>query len=305
MIVGSKYINIVYGTRKYIHPDNIVNNIFTRKKSHNNKTAITFHKVNTRTLFTPSIKYEDMKHQIEKLMAVLNVVDTEKYIKENRNKELLITYDDIDELSIEGIKKISSELRIPVTIFITTSRIEGGNEWMWTDAVTAIIKSKNINKINRLTMLLQESNAINNAKIAKFFIKNTDLRIIDEVLDIAGNYLENYPKLLNEKMLKDLTAKNNLIQIGCHTTNHFSLARLSSARIEEEITKSKQSLEKYGGKIEAFAYPYGGRNDYDGRVIKVLEKNKIRAAFTTDNLTYRYKGEYKKPRISFNEIIYE
>jgi peptidoglycan/xylan/chitin deacetylase (PgdA/CDA1 family) len=48
------------------------------------------------------------------------------------------------------------------------------------------------------------------------------------------------------------------VEFGGHTVHHWNLARLSAELVREEITKSKQQLEKrLGGEVLAFAPPFG------------------------------------------------
>ena len=68
------------------------------------------------------------------------------------------------------------------------------------------------------------------------------------------------PNYLKEGQIKEII-KSGLIEIGSHTLNHISLTGLNEQLAKTEIEQSKKLLEeKFGVKIESFAYPYGFYN---------------------------------------------
>jgi peptidoglycan/xylan/chitin deacetylase (PgdA/CDA1 family) len=82
---------------------------------------------------------------------------------------------------------------------------------------------------------------------------------IKATIYIIYNFI-GHPNYMTESQLQEL-AKSNLIEIGCHTFNHYSLPSSSSAVAQNEIINSKAALEKkFGIKIYTFAYPYGAYN---------------------------------------------
>ncbi len=75
--------------------------------------------------------------------------------------------------------------------------------------------------------------------------------------------------------------KSKLVTIGCHTTNHLELSKLNKKKIYEEIYFSKKNIEKnIGKKVVDFAYPYGGKKNFDENAISVLKKLKFTNAVT-------------------------
>lgn len=58
-------------------------------------------------------------------------------------------------------------------------------------------------------------------------------------------------------------------EIGSHTLDHLSLKIISSAKLEEELRKSKEILENEGFEIKTMAFPFG---DYNEKIIEETKK---------------------------------
>jgi peptidoglycan/xylan/chitin deacetylase (PgdA/CDA1 family) len=75
---------------------------------------------------------------------------------------------------------------------------------------------------------------------------------------------------------------SGLIEFGAHSHSHRRLSRLSSEECREEIETSVSEVRKLTARsCEFFAYPLGGRQDYNQESVDVLRKLGIRAAVTT------------------------
>ena len=74
--------------------------------------------------------------------------------------------------------------------------------------------------------------------------------------------------------------KGGLVTFGAHTLTHPRLSGCSKADAKKEILESKKMLESQLGKIDVFAYPYGGRADFNGET-KQIVKGSFSAAVTT------------------------
>ena len=57
-------------------------------------------------------------------------------------------------------------------------------------------------------------------------------------------------------------------EIGSHGVTHRNLSKLSLPEIENELSESKNFLEKYFGEIISYAYPYGDYNNFVLRSVK-------------------------------------
>lgn len=78
----------------------------------------------------------------------------------------------------------------------------------------------------------------------------------------------------------DHCVKNNKLDIGSHTVDHFRLDRLSNNQVQSQLINSKNKIEeKLSIKCNYFCYPNG---DYDKKSMLLVKNNGYKAAFTTD-----------------------
>lgn len=84
-------------------------------------------------------------------------------------------------------------------------------------------------------------------------------------------------------------------EIGSHSRSHIRLWGLTDIMLQSEIGDSKKILEDLlGVQIETFAYPHGGRSDYDHKAVAAIKEAGYRTAATTlfgryNNLSQRYE----------------
>ena len=71
-------------------------------------------------------------------------------------------------------------------------------------------------------------------------------------------------------------------EIGSHSRSHVRLRGLNAITLQLEIGDSKKMLEDLlGEQIKTFAYPHGGRNDFDDRAADAVKEAGYRSAVTT------------------------
>ena len=88
-------------------------------------------------------------------------------------------------------------------------------------------------------------------------------------------------RFLNWEQILEMD-KSGLVAFGSHTVNHPNLTSLSCDGVRFEVRESKRILEDCLGKgVLAFAYPYGGREFFDNRIISELQRAGYACAFTT------------------------
>lgn len=84
-------------------------------------------------------------------------------------------------------------------------------------------------------------------------------------------------------------------EIGSHSRSHIRLRGLADVMLQSEIGDSKKILEDLlGVQIETFAYPHGGRNDFDLKAVAAVKEAGYRSAATTlfgrhNDLSRRYE----------------
>lgn len=76
-------------------------------------------------------------------------------------------------------------------------------------------------------------------------------------------------------------ASSPSVAIGCHTHNHLQLSAHLQEEQYQEISTSKQSLEKYlQRKILHFSYPFGTRSDYNKETIQICKNLNFQYAYS-------------------------
>jgi peptidoglycan/xylan/chitin deacetylase (PgdA/CDA1 family) len=74
------------------------------------------------------------------------------------------------------------------------------------------------------------------------------------------------------------------VDIGSHAWHHRSLARVSADAVREEGARSRAALtERLGVSVDAFAYPFGTRGDYDAMTEQVLGEIGYTTLFTSQH----------------------
>jgi len=77
-------------------------------------------------------------------------------------------------------------------------------------------------------------------------------------------------KMLDKKAIDGLQA-SGLILFGAHTGSHAILARLTPQEQDEEIGRSVAAVTTMTGqRCRVFAYPNGGRHDYNDETVRIL-----------------------------------
>lgn len=109
---------------------------------------------------------------------------------------------------------------------------------------------------------------------------------------------------LSSKQIKEML-KSGLLIIQSHGLTHELLSKLDVEHINNEISKSKQTLEeKFGVNIDSFAYSHGV---YTKDVIKALKDSGYKKAFiaTSGIKDILFKNRYTNPRINIYDQTYD
>lgn len=98
--------------------------------------------------------------------------------------------------------------------------------------------------------------------------------LMDELMRWAGcdSRARSTHGLLNACDIKIL-GQMPLVEIGAHTVNHPSLARLPRAAQREELGRAKEELQRLTGRaVHGFAYPYGKPHDYTPETMALVRE---------------------------------
>lgn len=138
---------------------------------------------------------------------------------------------------------------------------------------------------------------------ATFFIASDILESNNPYQFIKSNF-KRQKKLspLSLKLAKKIAA-NKLFSIGSHSCSHIDFGgTYDSLLLQNEISCSKEKLELLlNTDVKYFAYPFGGKKNYNDHIFEYLNKCNYAAAFTIEpGFVKRSCNIYKIPRHSID-----
>jgi peptidoglycan/xylan/chitin deacetylase (PgdA/CDA1 family) len=204
-----------------------------------------------------------------------------------------ITFDDGYQNNYSVAFPILRELALPATIFIATGFIDS-DDTFWTLRLNRSLANTKTRALtwNGLKFDLNGTASRENANMKirrslRDLPRSQLMARLAEVVKSLGEDLDSpievdSPfRMLNSRSISEMVA-SGLIEFGAHSHSHRRLSRLSSEECREEIETSVSEVRKLTARsCEFFAYPLGGRQDYNRESVDVLRKLGIRAAVTT------------------------
>lgn len=270
-----------------------------------------------------SVSPKNFKAQMEVVKKYLNPIsmdtlfDTNGNISLNKKKSVAITFDDGYEINTKYAYEILEDLEIPAIFYTNTYHI-GKEENFWWDIFQRIFY---LNKLNSHSITIKADDISFELPFHNSESKENSLFILHRMLktlvpDIRSKILDN---LISETNLKlDLNEEykpisesgikkisdNDLFLIGGHSHSHCSLGLINTSLAKSEININKKILEEIiGKKIFYFSYPFGGKNDYNQKIIDIIKKcGFVNSVTTSRSLCYQKNERYEIPRFSMKNF---
>jgi peptidoglycan/xylan/chitin deacetylase (PgdA/CDA1 family) len=204
----------------------------------------------------------------------------------------VITFDDGYQNNYSVAFPILRELALPATIFLTTGFIDT-DDTFWNLRLNLSLTNTNQTALPWNGKALDLSNAAARAK-ANVIIRRSlrDLpraelmarmrRIIASLGEDPNKPIESHSpfRMLSRRAVEEM-GDSKLVEFGAHSHTHPILARLSSEECKAEIEMSIRRVEELTGQAcRCFAYPLGGREDYNQQTIDIVRRLGITAAVT-------------------------
>ena len=257
--------------------------------------------------FYPEISIHDFERQVAQLYKNYNVISLDEIVERVTRRESLrrcvaITFDDGFRDNYEKAYPILKQYGVPATIFLTTGYIEGEKSpWfiklrhifmktrrthfqfrMWNQAFSIPMRSS-LERYEASEVVMKY--LMNSTDVEKYLV----LERLSEELE-ANESMELSNIMLNWEQIREMS--KNGIDFGAHTVNHPVLTRVPISEAEEEIVKSKDTIEyKLGKPVTSFAYPFGNRTQYSVEFFEILEKYKFNCAVTAERGSNGYGTE--------------
>jgi peptidoglycan/xylan/chitin deacetylase (PgdA/CDA1 family) len=259
-------------------------------------------------MFVTPVTFE--KH-IVYLKKRFNIVFLEDLVNKIVNKENIdgcctITFDDGWLDNYTDAFPLLCKYQVPATIFLTTGFI-GTNKLFWPEEICYYLDQFLVKKPTHMStptsfkQFTEEMGRYSHCDREAFFdraVEKLKGKVPDEREEILNCFRSIYSTSpFSRQMLSWDEARemlvSGLVRFGAHTDNHVILDQVTDTTINEEITLSRDKIQKQlGVRVKTFAYPNG---NYNEAIHKKLVLNGFAAAVTT------HKG-YFGPETSLLEI---
>ena len=257
----------------------------------------------------------NFRKQMEYLSShydILRLEDLEENLEVGSRDAVIITFDDGYYDFLYNAYPILEEYHIPATIFITTGNI-GTERENWTDNILRVIFSGTVYREffelkddlvsgKWYTRSMQERLEL--YKIIRSIFQHVDGQRRDKYEKQLFSWGGDTPekgrsdrRMLTAEELKILSDKS-LITIGAHSVTHPSLKQQSIEEQRSEILGSKKRLEEITEKaVDMFAYPFGAKENYSDKTVRILQECGFKKAVTvqSEKIT-RKTSKFEIPR---------
>lgn len=216
--------------------------------------------------FEKHIKYISENYKVLRLEEEWsNLVDANR-------KYVVITFDDGYADNYQYALPILEKYHVPATIFVSTDLIDTNEMYWWDELEKVFIVDKYLGEFVFDDVLYRIRNSADSERVCLTIrnrIKNMGpverKKSMSELRSVLGQGQAYDTKLrcVNTLELAEMAA-SPVITIGAHTKSHLSMgSRHSVELLRSEMTESINLLEKkIGKKVEVFAYPFGGAEDW-------------------------------------------
>jgi peptidoglycan/xylan/chitin deacetylase (PgdA/CDA1 family) len=222
---------------------------------------------------------------------------------------IAITFDDGYRDNFTYAHPILKKYRLPATLFVATGHI-GSDGTMWNDRVSWAFKHTGrkdfaLEIANRrfVISLRSTKDRIRSLSVVLEILKavpdSEKSRILDSMVKELNSEGAEPPRLmLSWGELRQMVEEG--WEIGSHTVNHVILTRVQASVVNDELRKSKETLQKeLQCPISLFAYPNGKQPDFDLSIKDLVREAGYKAAVTTlDGLNDRSTDPFEIRRRS-------
>jgi peptidoglycan/xylan/chitin deacetylase (PgdA/CDA1 family) len=224
--------------------------------------------------------------------------------KETINEPAVVfSFDDAYLSFYEEIYPILRENNLSVFMFVPTGFI-GRGDYFWEDELEIALQKADASSVainGRRFYLYSRLYRTDFHEGVLRYLRYLDTQHRDEIknnllarlrVNITETDMSGYQFLSWAQILE--MDKSGLVVFGSHTVNHENLNSLSDETVRFELQESKRILENHLEKrVQAFAYPYGGAESFNEKIISALEEAGYVCAFTTIQGRIREKGRHR------------
>ncbi|MGI9522283.1 MAG: polysaccharide deacetylase family protein [Hyphomicrobiaceae bacterium] len=204
---------------------------------------------------------------------------------------VLITFDDgYRDNFTDALPELAAR-RLPAVLFVCTGYVDGTVYFWWDWVADVFARTKLRQAVLPLLGNWAWENAEERSRLAALWV-NVAKRLPQMTLryclrELAATIGEEIPERgpsqarLTWDELKVMTEQG--FMVGAHTVRHPNVNRISEERARKEIATSRAIIEqRLGISVDSFAYPYGGKDDFNERHERILEQEGFALGFRLD-----------------------
>jgi peptidoglycan/xylan/chitin deacetylase (PgdA/CDA1 family) len=227
-----------------------------------------------------------------------------------RRPRVVVTFDDGYRDNLTNALPIAESKGVPITFFVT-SGILGNHNGFWWDRLGTLLRGRpppvkeiDLPVVGRKVRLPLGSSGIReDLDSVRRHLLPLRVTEIERVLDVVSEQwqVDSAPPpdagTITPEDLRQLAASDTAT-IGAHTVDHVRLQDRTAREQQDTISDSKRELEQSIGRaVSHFAYPFGGRDDFDDRSVDAVRAAGFGTACTTLPGTARSSTDpYRLPR---------
>ncbi len=286
---------IGYGFIYYSGIGNVVNIFSKRPKG----IILAYHRVSPlstvnallRNLCVDPLSFDRQMIYLKKNYNVISLEQALEYADSASNKldnSIVITFDDAYADNYEYAYPILKKHGLAATVFVSTSFI-GDKRAFWWDILVDMLERTQKETVNFSFLGRDYKFKLNKEKQRAFYViahlfKRSTPEEQETLTGILRGALALDEKVvlsfcLSWEQIREMSKHN--ITFGSHTHSHISLTSVLNGQLQEELIKSKDTLElNIRQKITAFAYPFGESEDFDERSMNLVIKTGYECALT-------------------------
>lgn len=268
-----------------------------RKNRHQELTILAYHRIGG------PVGVDDYPYDHDLVSATVKGFEWQmKYLKKNFNpvtfrqvkaslegsvrlppRAVIVSFDDGFDDNYRFAFPVLKQLGVPATFFVSTGYL-GKPETFWFDRVVYLMKNTSQ---RRLVIDLEGAPTELDADMSGRYRQAIDLVValravadtkrlellasVNRQLGSALPASDELSRPMSWEMVIEMAAAG--MEIGSHTVSHPNLVQLTSERLVQELTESRQVVEKHTGQQPVvIAYPVGNRLNFNENVIEVTRE---------------------------------
>lgn len=266
-----------------------------------------------RKQFNRHIQYLKKHYQILRLVDVIEYIEHNRTLPENT---AVLTFDDGLKNNFTVAYPILKQFNVPATIFLATGCVSK-RSLCWPDRLYVYLKYTKEEYVDLndrglgfypITTRKEKEKAFDEivSRLKYISVKEKDgiLAELPARLRVNPDIMEEAFEPLTWKEIK-MMHQEGLIDFGGHTVNHNILTNLDEEEMESEIVEScRRIATEIGNGNQLFAYPNGGKKDFNENTKQILRKHQILCGLSTLPALYHPGGDYHEiPRLPIGSDI--